>query len=136
VTERTLEDLGDLVERARAGGLPVTLHVDGARRALPSGAEPALYRVAQEALTNAIKHAGGATTRVELRWGGDALELRVSDRGDGGASPGLTGSGHGLTGMRERLRLHGGDVEAGPRAGGGFEVVARLPLDRAEAVVT
>jgi signal transduction histidine kinase len=136
VTERTLEDLGDLVERARAGGLPVTLHVDGARRALPAGAEPALYRVAQEALTNAIKHAGGATTRVELRWGGDALELRVSDRGDGGASPGLTGSGHGLTGMRERLRLHGGDVEAGPRAGGGFEVVARLPLDRAEAVVT
>jgi signal transduction histidine kinase len=89
----------------------------------------------QEALTNAIKHAGGATTRVELTWGEDALELRVSDDGDGGAGPELAGGGHGLVGMRERIRLHGGELEAGPRPGGGFEVVARLPVERETASV-
>jgi signal transduction histidine kinase len=99
------------------------------------GAEPAIYRVVQEALTNAIKHAGAATTRVELTWGEDALELRVADSGDGGPTPQLTGAGHGLIGMRERLRVHGGELEAGQRPGGGFEVVARLPLEREKASV-
>jgi signal transduction histidine kinase len=124
----TLEGLGELVERTREAGLPVTLDVSGAPRALPAGAELAIYRVVQEALTNAIKHAGGATTRVELEWGGAELELRVTDRGDGGASPQLAGAGHGLIGMRERIRVHGGELDAGPREGGGFEVVARLPF--------
>jgi signal transduction histidine kinase len=131
----TLEALAELVERTREAGLPVTLHVAGARRPLPAGAELAIYRVVQEALTNAIKHAGGATTRVDLTWGGEALELRVADRGDGGASPELVGAGHGLIGMRERLRVHGGELEAGPRPGGGFQVVARLPLEPERAGV-
>jgi signal transduction histidine kinase len=126
--QTTLEGLGELVERTREAGLPVTLAVRGAPRTLPTGAELAVYRVVQEALTNAIKHAGGATTRVELDWGDAALELRVADRGDGGPSPQLAGAGHGLIGMRERIRVHGGELTAGPLAGGGFEVVARLPF--------
>jgi signal transduction histidine kinase len=126
----TLDGLGELVERARAAGLPVTLEVTGTRRLLSAGAELAVYRVVQESLTNAIKHAGGATTQVRLAWGDDALELSVADRGDGGPSPQLPGAGHGLLGMRERLRVHGGDVETGPRPGGGFEVAAHLPLER------
>jgi signal transduction histidine kinase len=131
----TLDALDDLVARTREAGLPVTLEVKGVRRSLPVGVEPAIYRVVQEALTNAIKHAGGATTHVELTWGEDELELRVADSGDGGPSPQLTGAGHGLIGMRERLRVHGGELEAGLRPGGGFEVVARLPLEREKASV-
>ena len=123
-----LDGLDELVARTREAGLPVTLEVTGERRPLPGGAELAVYRVVQEALTNAIKHAGGATTRVTLAWSAEALELRVADRGDGGPSPELAGAGHGLIGMRERLRVHGGELEAGPCDGGGFEVVARLPL--------
>jgi signal transduction histidine kinase len=131
----TLDALAELVDRTREAGLPVTLAVTGARRPLSAGAELAIYRVIQEALTNAIKHAGGATTRVELAWGVDALELRVADRGDGGASPDLVGAGHGLIGMRERLRVHGGELEAGPQPSGGFLVVARLPLQPERAGV-
>ena len=134
-SEPALDALDDLIARTREAGLPVTLEVRGSRRPLPGGAEQAIYRVVQEALTNAIKHAGGATTRVELTWGEDALELRVADAGDGGASPELAGGGHGLIGMRERMRVHGGELEAGPRPGGGFEVVARLPLERETASV-
>jgi signal transduction histidine kinase len=131
----TLDGLGELIERTRAAGLPVTLTIDGTRQPLPQGAELAVYRVVQEALTNAIKHAGGATTRVTLTWGADALALRVADDGDGGPSPELTGAGHGLIGMRERVRVHGGELEAGPRPGGGFQVTARLPCERARASV-
>jgi signal transduction histidine kinase len=130
-----LDDLEELVERARAAGLPVTLAVSGTRAALPSGAELAVYRVVQEALTNAIKHAGGASTRVELSWSDERLDLVVADDGRGGPSPQLAGAGHGLMGMRERLRVYGGDVESGPRPGGGFEVVARLPVRRRGAEV-
>jgi signal transduction histidine kinase len=131
----TLDGLDHLIARTREAGLPVTLEVKGVQRSLPAGAELAVYRVVQEALTNAIKHAGGATTRVELTWGDEALELRVADRGDGGPSPRLAGAGHGLVGMRERIRVYGGELEAGPRPGGGFEVVARLPLERERASV-
>jgi signal transduction histidine kinase len=130
-TAATLDALDDLVVRTREAGLPVTLEVSGERRPLPDGADQALYRVVQEALTNAIKHAGGATTRVELTWTADAVELRVADAGDGGPAPELAGAGHGLIGMSERMRAHGGELEAGPRPGGGFEVVARLPLEGA-----
>ena len=131
-----LDGLGELVERAREAGLPVTLEVNGERRLLSPGAELAVYRVVQEALTNAVKHAGGATTEVRLEWREDALEVSVADRGDGGASPQLPGAGHGLMGMRERMRVFGGDVQTGPRADGGFEVAARLPLERRTAGVS
>jgi signal transduction histidine kinase len=126
----TLDGLEELAAGARAAGLPVTLTVSGARRSLSAGAELAVYRVVQEALTNAIKHAGGATTDIVLTWADDALSVSVADHGDGGPTPQLPGAGHGLMGMRERLRVFGGDVESGPRAGGGWEVAARLPLER------
>jgi signal transduction histidine kinase len=131
----TLDGLGELVERTRAAGLPAALVVSGRPQPLPADAELAVYRVVQEALTNAIKHAGGATTRVTLTWSDAALELCVADEGDGGASHELAGGGHGLVGMRERLRVHGGELEAGPRPGGGFQVSARLPLGRALEVL-
>jgi signal transduction histidine kinase len=131
----TLDGLAELVERTRAAGLPVTLAVSGERRPLSPGAELAVYRVVQEALTNAIKHAGGATTSVRLDWTDDELAVHVADRGDGGPSPQLAGAGHGLIGMRERLRVYGGEVASGPGAGGGWEVAARLPLERATASV-
>ena len=70
-----------------------------------------------------------------LTWGDDSLEIVVADHGDGGTSPELVGAGHGLIGMRERLRVHGGELEAGPRPGGGFQVVARLPCAHAKASV-
>ncbi len=111
----------------------MALRVTGERRELPAGAEVAVYRVAQEALTNAIKHAAGAPAAVLLAWGDDALELTVADLGaDTAGSALLPGGGHGLVGMRERMRTYGGEVAAGPRPGGGFAVRARLPLRDAE----
>ena len=83
-----------------------------------------------------VAGAGGATTVVELSWSDDALALRIADRGDGGPVPQLEGAGHGLLGMSERVRPYGGDVRARPRPGGGYEVVARIPLERREAGVT
>jgi signal transduction histidine kinase len=132
----TLDGLEQLVARTRAAGLPVSLEVSGEHRSLTPGAELAVYRVVQEALTNAMKHAGSATTLVRLTWGEDALAISVADGGDGGPSPQLAGAGHGLTGMRERLRVYGGEVRAGPRPQAGFEVAARLPLERATAGVS
>jgi signal transduction histidine kinase len=123
----TLRELDGLVARSRAAGLQVTLAVVGEPRELPPGKDLAAYRVVQEALTNAIKHAGAAPTSVTVRWRPSALELEIVDRG-GTAMNGSNGSGHGLVGMEERMRLYDGSLRAGPIAGGGFEVVARLPL--------
>ena len=134
-TPPTLDGLEQLVARTRAAGLPVSLEVTGERRRLSPGAELAVYRVVQEALTNAMKHAGSATTLVRFAWGEDVLDISVADRGDGGPSPQLAGAGHGLMGMRERLRVYGGEVRTGPRPEGGFEVAAQLPLERATAGV-
>lgn len=130
-----MAQLGALVDRARDAGLPVDLTVEGEARALPAGVDLAGYRIVQEALTNTMKHAGSAPTSVRVRYGDDALELEVADRGGGAlasAGPGGDGAGHGLVGMRERARVVGGELHAGPRAGGGFDVRARLPLVREE----
>jgi signal transduction histidine kinase len=128
----TLDEIGGLVARAEAAGLPVTLQVEGSRRPLPAGAEAAVYRVVQEALTNALKHAGSAPTDVLLRWDPEALEVTVSDRGGSRASAApLPSGGHGIVGMRERVRIYGGELSARPRPDGGFVVRARLPLDEA-----
>jgi signal transduction histidine kinase len=125
----TLEELDGLVERARAAGLPVALEIEGERRTLPAGVELAAYRVLQEAITNAIKYAGGAPTDVCVRYRADEVELEVRDRGCGGAAPSpVGGGGHGLVGMGERVRVFGGELHTGRLADGGFEVLARIPV--------
>ena len=130
-----LADLPALVERIRAAGLDVELDVAGAPGALSADADLAAYRLVQEALTNTIKHAGPATARVEVRWDEGAVDVRVSDTGWGAEGPRGDGSRRGLVGMRERMELFGGEVQAGPLEAGGFEVRARLPLAREEVQV-
>ncbi|HEX9035026.1 MAG TPA: histidine kinase [Streptosporangiaceae bacterium] len=123
-----LGQLDELLDQARAAGLAVTCTVHGDPQPLPGGAALAAYRIIQESLTNARKHAGGwAHAEVVLRYGADAVEITVTDDGAGVAAA-SDGAGHGLTGMRERAALYGGSVRAGPLPGGGFEVQARLPV--------
>jgi signal transduction histidine kinase len=126
-----MDQVDELVGRARAAGLPVELEVEGDRRRLPAGVDLTGYRIVQEALTNTMKHAASAPTSVRVRYGNDALELQIADRGT--VAPRLDDPGHGLIGMRERVRVVGGALHAGPRAGGGFDVRARLPLIREAA---
>jgi signal transduction histidine kinase len=126
-----MDQVGELVGRARAAGLPVELEVEGDRRRLPAGVDLTGYRIVQEALTNTMKHAASAPTSVRVRYGNDALELQIADRGT--VAPRLDDPGHGLIGMRERVRVVGGELHAGPRVGGGFDVRARLPLIREAA---
>jgi signal transduction histidine kinase len=125
-----LEGLDHLLSRARAAGLPASLEVVGERRPLPAGLELAAYRIVQEGLTNAIKHAAAAPTRVAVRYDPDRLELLVeNDRPPTGtASRNGDAPGHGLVGMRERARLFDGEVTARERPDGGFRVRASLPL--------
>ena len=119
--------LDGLIAQSRAAGLPVTFTVTGEPTPLSQGAELTLYRVVQEALTNARKHAGpAARTTVDLAYRPDGVEVRVRDDGRGPA--GETG-GHGLAGMRARVATHGGTLATGPGRGGGFEVVAVLPRE-------
>lgn len=117
-----------LLDGVRAAGLPVELEVEGESRELPAGVDLAAYRVVQEALTNALKYAGPAHAWVAVHWRPDALELEIAN--DGRSDAAGNGSGHGLTGMRERVSLYGGAIESGPRDGGGYVVRARLPLEK------
>jgi signal transduction histidine kinase len=122
-----LRDVERLVAQVREAGLQVELRVEGEPRPLPIGIDLSAYRVVQEGLTNALKHAGGgarATVTVSYREDGVAIEVS-----DDGAAPALPGGGHGLTGMRERVGVFGGTFDAGPRASGGFAVRALLPLE-------
>jgi signal transduction histidine kinase len=124
-----LAELDGLLERAREGGLEVEIAVEGQPRTLPRGVDLSAYRIVQEALTNTIKHAGPARSRITLRYGERELEVEVSDDGPGPSVNGAgTGSGHGLLGMRERVASHGGEVEAGSGPDGGFVVRASLPF--------
>jgi signal transduction histidine kinase len=127
-----LDEMEALIGRARDAGLRVDLRVEGEPASLPSGIDLAAYRVVQEALTNAIKHAGPARAHVVIRYGGTDLELEVTDDGTGCREAG--GSGHGLVGMRERVALYGGELEAGTRAEGGFAIRARIPLEEEAAL--
>ncbi len=121
-----LGELRELLDQARSAGLEVSYTLTGAPRELPEGAELAAYRVVQESLTNTRKHAGlAATAAVTLRYEQDGLTVEVTD--DGMASPVSEPAGHGLAGMRERIAMYGGTVQAGPLPGGGFGVTARLP---------
>ncbi|MFJ5548789.1 sensor histidine kinase [Streptomyces sp. NPDC093225] len=136
-------DLPRIVAESCRAGLPTSFDVRGEERALPPSVGLAVFRIVQEALTNARRYAGGARTSVVLAYG--AAEVRVDVADDGrAAGPGAAGSatgtareraggsGYGLVGMRERVALHGGTLDAGPVAGGGFRVAARLPLALAD----
>ncbi len=120
-------DLEALVEQTREAGLGVKFVVEGVRRSLPPGLDLSAYRIVQEALTNARKHAGDARAEVRLRYRADTLEIEVLDDGPGWGNG--AGGGHGLIGMRERVAVFGGSLETGPRQGGGFAVRAILPLE-------
>ena len=122
-----------LVERVKRAGLPVELRVEGEPRDISGGVAIAAYRIVQEALTNTLKHAGAAHARVRLLWSADRLDVEITD--DGPATgvevpphPRPDSGGNGLVGMHERAMLYGGELEAGPAAGGGYRVVARLPI--------
>jgi signal transduction histidine kinase len=124
-----LAQLPDLVEQARAAGIPVELVVDGEPVPVPSGLDIAAYRIVQESLTNAAKHAAGAAVTAVLRYEDGALEIDiVDDGGRGVATVPLPRGGHGLVGMQERVAVFGGSLEAAPSSTGGFRVRARLPL--------
>jgi signal transduction histidine kinase len=122
-----LDDLTALVGQVREAGLPVELRVEGERRSLPVGIELSAYRIVQEALTNALKHAGGAHAIVHVRYGVDSLELEIVDDGPGSQAP-VSSGGQGLVGMRERVALYGGRLDAGRRSTGGFAVRVLLPI--------
>ena len=119
--------LEELLTRVRAAGLPVEATVQGAPRPLAPGVDLTVYRVVQEALTNTMKHAGDAHAHVRVRYDEGAIDVEVADDGTG---PGpAADDGHGLLGMRERVALFGGSLDAGERPGGGFFVRARIPTE-------
>ncbi|MDT3399214.1 sensor histidine kinase [Streptomyces sp. B1866] len=134
VPQPDVEQIDELVEQVRGTGLPVDFKVVGSPRPLPSGVELTAYRIVQEALTNTRKHGGpdvGASVRITYL--DDGLGLLVEDDGRGSQRElyedgGVDGQGHGLIGMRERVGMVGGTLDAGPRPGGGFRVSAVLPL--------
>jgi len=122
-----LDDLSTLTGSVERAGVDVSVERSGTVRALPAGVELTAYRILQEALTNVLKHARATSAAVQLDYLDDALDLRVTDDGRSGA-PVVPGSGQGLVGMRERVALYGGRLDAGPGDAGGFVVQARLPL--------
>ncbi|MFJ5520801.1 sensor histidine kinase [Streptomyces griseoluteus] len=134
VPQPDVEQIDDLIEQCRDAGLPVDFKVEGTPRPLPSGVELTAYRIVQEALTNTRKHGGPeAGASVRLVYFDDGLGLLVEDDGKGAPHElyeegGADGQGHGLIGMRERVGMVGGTLDAGPRPGGGFRISALLPL--------
>ncbi|MFJ1730972.1 sensor histidine kinase [Streptomyces sp. NPDC088254] len=134
VPQPDVEQIKDLVEQCSGSGLPVDFKVEGTPRPLPSGVELTAYRIVQEALTNTRKHGGPhAGASVRLVYFDDGLGLLVEDDGKGAPHElyeegGIDGQGHGLIGMRERVGMVGGTLDAGPRPGGGFRISALLPL--------
>jgi len=126
----SLGQLNRLAAQVREAGLPVEVAIEGEPVELPPGVDVSAYRIVQEALTNALRHAGPASARVLVRYGADELELEITDDGPGsvnGDGDG-DGGGHGLVGIRERVVVYGGDLSAGSRPGGGYALRARLPL--------
>lgn len=126
----SLARVDDLVAGAEGAGLTVRTEIEGDPRQLPASVDVAGFRIVQEALTNAARHAGPATATVRVTYGPSDLTVVVEDDGRGATPSGLPGSGSGIVGMRERVAALGGQLEVGPRPGGGFRVRARLPLEQ------
>jgi signal transduction histidine kinase len=126
-----LADLDSLLAEVAKAGLGVRLRIEGTPSPLPAGVDLSAYRIVQEALTNVVKHAGPARAQVVVGYHDRDVTVEVTDDGQGAAAPAGDGQarvGHGLIGMRERVAAFGGDLEVGPRPGGGFRVAARLPF--------
>jgi signal transduction histidine kinase len=131
VPQPGLATVGDLVEGVRRSGLEVDFQLEGRARPLPPGLDLSAYRIVQEALTNAVRHADARRLTVAVRYDDEAVELEVADDGHGPAPDLGASGGHGLVGRRERVALYGGELRVGTREGGGFAVVARLPTGTA-----
>jgi signal transduction histidine kinase len=125
----SLRRIDELVAGTRASGLPVEVVIEGDPVELPPGVDVSAYRIVQEALTNALKHAGPAHARVIITYAVDAVDLAIVDDGAGGAA--ANGGGYGLAGMRKRVAIYGGRFEAGRRPEGGYTLHVRLPLPAA-----
>jgi len=126
-----LANLDSVLTEVGKAGLAVRVRVEGTPSSLPAGVDLSAYRIVQEALTNVVKHAGPAHAQVVVGYRDQEVTVEVIDDGRGAATPvgdGRMGTGHGLIGMRERVAAFGGELEVGPRPGGGFRVAARLPL--------
>jgi signal transduction histidine kinase len=126
-----LADMDSLLAETAKAGLAVRLRVEGTPSPLPAGIDLSAYRIVQEALTNVVRHAGPAHAQVRICYRDQDVTVEVTDDGRGAVtsvSDGRPGTGHGLIGIRERVAAFGGDLEVGPRPGGGFRVAARLPL--------
>jgi signal transduction histidine kinase len=121
-----LDGLDSLLDEVTRAGLPVELHVDGEPFPLPRGVDLSAYRIVQEGLTNALKHAHATTANVTVRYAFDELQIEVRDNGVGSST--TDGLGHGLVGVRERVKIYGGEMSAGAANGGGFVLTTRLPL--------
>jgi signal transduction histidine kinase len=121
-----LDGLESLLDEVGRAGLPVELHVDGDPVPLPRGIDLSAYRIVQEGLTNALKHARATTADVILRYQPHALQLEIRDVGVGTTT--TDGLGHGLVGIRERVKIYGGEMPAGAASGGGFVLSTRLPI--------
>jgi signal transduction histidine kinase len=121
-----LDSLDSLLEEVGRAGLPVQLHVDGEPFPLPRAIDLSAYRIVQEGLTNALKHAQASNAEVTVRYRHDELQLEVRDNGEGTSTS--NGLGHGLVGVRERVRIYGGEMSAGTAPQGGFVLTTQLPL--------
>lgn len=121
-----LDGLDSLLEEVDRAGLPVRLHADGVPFALPRAIDLSAYRIIQEGLTNVLKHAHASQADVTVRYGPDELQIEVRDDGRGAAT--TDGLGHGLVGVRERVKIYGGEMSAGSAPGGGFVLSTRLPV--------
>ena len=124
----TLADLDRMVNAARTGGIAIQMRIEGEVRRLPAAVELNAYRVVQEGITNALKHARGTNVAVLLNYSDDGVEIQVTDTA--ASSTAATGSGHGLIGLRERVAVFGGELQAGPHPGGGWTVRAWIPVAR------
>jgi signal transduction histidine kinase len=123
-----LDQVDALIGDVTRAGLPVHLHVEGEPYALPRGIDISAYRILQEGLTNALKHANASRADVALRYDADQLRIEVRDDGEGATPATANGAGYGLVGIRERVKLYGGEMSAGRAREGGFVLTTRLPV--------